>query len=157
MEKFSETEISVRNQRIDYINQRWSQLYELEKESGDKALKYLLLTNSGGAIATLSFLGASKFAIEMLGVKAALFLFMLGIFLVGISAAKQYHHMSKLFKSWKWDTNRYFRDEIDYDTMNKNDDDIAVEDSWDLAIPYSSFACFIFGCVAGSASLLCSA
>jgi hypothetical protein len=29
------------------------------KKSGEKALKYLLLTNSGGAIATLSFLGAA--------------------------------------------------------------------------------------------------
>ncbi len=42
------------------INRRWGQLYELEKEWGEKALKYLFLTNSGGAIATLSFLGAAE-------------------------------------------------------------------------------------------------
>ena len=43
-----------------YINRRWEQLYGLEKEWGERTLKFLFLTNSGGAIATLSFIGAAK-------------------------------------------------------------------------------------------------
>lgn len=156
MKKFSETEINVRNQHITHINQRWNQLYYLEKESGDKALRYLLLTNSGGAIATLGFLGAFESATDMLGVKLSLFLFIIGIILLGVSVAKQYHHMSKLFNLWMRNTNRYFRDEIDYDSMNKKDDNMAVEDCWDFVIPYSSFACFVLGCITGLTSLLCN-
>ena len=54
MELFSKQDAAVRHSLNGHITQRWVQLYELEKEWGERALKYLLLTNSGGAIATLS-------------------------------------------------------------------------------------------------------
>lgn len=155
MKTFSQTETSIKDQRIDYINQRWGQLYALEKESGEKALRYLLLTNSGGAIATLSFIGASREAFEIAGVKISLCLFILGIFLVGISSARQYHAMAKIFKSWKSSVNEYFDDKLSYQTLNSNDEILAKEGFLDFAIPYTSFGCFIGGCIAGAFSLLC--
>ena len=88
MELFTKQDPAVRQTLNAHINQRWGQLYELEKEWGERALKYLLLTNSGGAIATLGFLGASPTAINMLGAKISLFLFVLGVFLVGVSTEK---------------------------------------------------------------------
>jgi len=71
MEPFSKQDPALRKILGGYINQRWEQLYELEKEWGERALKYLLLTNAGGAIATLSFLGTSPAAIKMPGAKIA--------------------------------------------------------------------------------------
>jgi len=85
---FSKQDPAIRQSLNGQIKQRWGQLYELEKEWGERALKYLILTNSGGAIATLSFLGASPSAINMRGAKTFLFLFVLGVFLVGVSTAK---------------------------------------------------------------------
>ena len=55
--KFSETPKELRDERVEHINTRWGQLYELEKESGHTALSYLFITNSGGAVATLAFIG----------------------------------------------------------------------------------------------------
>lgn len=153
MEKYSETEINQRKQREEFINQRWSELHALEKECGNRALRYLLLTNSGGAIAILGFLGTSKIAIEMMGVKIALVLFVLGILLIGASMGKQYHHVSRLFTAWKKNVHTYFQDEMEYQSLLDKDDKIAVEDIWDFAIPYSSLACFICGCIAGAISL----
>lgn len=153
MELFSKQDPTVRQSLDAHINQRWGQLYELEKEWGEKALRYLLLTNSGGAIATLGFLGASPNAINMLGAKISLFLFVFGVFLVGVSTAKQFHHMSNLFKCWKSDVDNYYADKIAWEHLNEEDKNRSVEDFWDYAIPYLSFGCFIGGSISGAISL----
>ena len=57
--KFSSYPQEFKNNQVNIINQRWKQLYELEKEWADKATKYLFLTNSGGSIAVLSYMGAA--------------------------------------------------------------------------------------------------
>lgn len=153
MEKYSKLDPAIRTHQVGHINQRWGQLYELEKEWGERALKYLLLTNSGGAIATLGFLGASEVVLRMMPVKIALFLFVTGVFLVGVSTAKQYHHMSGLFEAWKIDVDHYFNDKITWDHLNNEDTKRAVDDFWDYAFPYGAFGCFILGCVAGGFAL----
>ena len=153
MDLFSKQEPAVRQNRINSINVRWGQLYELEKEWGERALRYLMLTNSGGAIATLSFLGASSEAINATGAKVALFLFVFGVFLVGVSTARTFHHMSGLFKAWKKDVDHYFSDKITWDHLQKQDEARTVDDFWDYAIPYISFGCFIGGTISGALSL----
>ena len=153
MELFSKQDPAVRQSLNGHINQRWGQLYKLEKEWAERALKYLMLTNSGGAIVTMGFLGASPTAINMLGAKISLFLFVLGIFLVGISTAKTFHHMSSLFKAWKQDVDHYYSDKITWEHMQEQDKNRAVEDYWDYVIPYSSFGCFIGGSISGAFSL----
>ncbi len=153
MELFSKQDPAVRESLNSHINQRWGQLYELEKEWGERALKYLLLTNSGGAIATLGFLGASPEAINMLGAKISLFLFVLGVFLVGVTTAKTFHHMSGIFKAWKADVDHYYSDKINWEHLHQQDKTRAVEDFWDYAIPYLSFGCFVGGSISGAFSL----
>lgn len=154
MELFSKQNADIRQSLNAQINQRWGQLYELEKDWGEKALKFLLFTNSGGAIATLSFLGASKVAINSMGAKIALFLFLAGILLVGISTAKTFHHMSGLFKNWKSDVDKYYEDKITWEHLQNEDKRRAVPGFWDYALPYMSFAFFIVGCFSGACSLL---
>jgi len=153
MDLFSKQDPTVRQSLNAHINQRWGQLYELEKEWGERALKYLLLTNSGGAIATLGFLGASPAAINMLGAKISLFFFVFGVFLVGISTAKQFHHMSKLFKCWKSDVDHYYTDKITWEHLHEEDKKRAGDDIWDYVIPYSAFVCFVGGSISGAISL----
>lgn len=153
MELFSKQDSAVRQILNAHINQRWTQLYELEKEWGERALKYLLLTNSGGAIATLSFLGALPASINKLGAIISLFLFVFGVFLVGVSTAKTFHHMSRLFKAWKSDVDHYYSDKVTWEYLHAEDEKRAVEDIWDYAVPYISFACFIAGSVSGAISL----
>ncbi len=153
MELFSKQDPAVRQSLNAHLNQRWGQLYELEKEWGERALKYLLLANSGGAIATLSFLGASPEAINTVGAKISLFLFVFGVILVGVSTAKTFHHMSCLFKAWKIDVDHYYSDKITWEHLQEEERERAVADFLDYAIPYTSFGCFIAGSVAGAISL----
>ena len=153
MELFSKQDPAVRQSLNAHINQRWGQLYELEKEWGERALKYLLLTNSGGAIATLGFLGASPAAINMPGAKISLFFFVVGVFLVGVSTAKTFHYISHLFKAYTTDVDHYYSDKITWEHLHDEDKKRVVRDFWDYAIPYTSFACFIAGSVFGAISL----
>lgn len=153
MELFSKQDPAVRQNLNEHINQRWKQLYELEKEWGERALRYLLMTNSGGAITTLSFLGAYKGALNLSGVKISLTLFVVGIFLVGISTAKTFHHLSGLLKKFKIDVDHYYADKITWYHLHEEDKVRAVEDKWDYIIPYASFGCFIAGCISGALAL----
>jgi len=153
MELFSQQDPALRESLNTYVNQRWRQLYELEKEWGERALKYLMLTNSGGAIATLSFLGASSQTINLLGAKISLFLFVLGVFLVGVSTAKIFHNMSHLFKLWKEDVENYQSDEITWEQLQEQDKNRVVNSFLDFAIPYASFGCFIGGSISGALSV----
>jgi hypothetical protein len=153
LELFSKQDPALRQSLNEHINQRWKQLYELEKEWSERALKYLFLTNSGGAIATLSFLGASPSSINMCYTKLALSLFILGVVLVGISTAKTFHHMSDISKAWKADVDHYYSDKVTWDYLYAQDKLRAVPSKWDYAIPYASFGCFIFGCILGAINL----
>ncbi len=153
MELFSKQDHDLRQSLNEYINQRWKQLYELEKEWGERALRYLFLTNSGGAIATLSFLGTSSATINLFSAKIALFLFVLGVFLVGVSTAKTFHHMSSIFKAWKADADNYYSDKITWDYLHAQDKTRSGVGFLDYAIPYASFGCFIFGSISGAVCL----
>ena len=135
-----------------HINRRWGQLYELEKEWGERALKYLFLTNAGGAIATLSFLGAAR-ELTGVGTKVALFLFVLGLVLAGVSTAKTFHHMSGLLKKYKQGAEDFYADKITWVALAEADKKRAVASWLDYTIPYLSFFCFIAGSGAGAYAL----
>jgi hypothetical protein len=150
------TKLTPQNQTIldNKIDSRWGQLYHLESECGERALKYLLFTNSGGAIATLSFLGAFHNASNLLGVKAALISYILGVFFVGLVNAKQYHNMARLLRCWKEDVKKYHLDQITWEELHNLDNSRSVMDVWDYLFPYVSFGCFIIGSFIGGYCLL---
>ncbi len=152
MDHYSKLEQPLKEVLNAHINRRWGQLYELEKEWGERALKYLFLTNSGGAIATLSFMGAEK-GYNVFGTKAGLFLFVLGIVFAGISTAKIFHHMSWLLKKYKQGVEDFYADTITWTDLADADKERAVPDCFDYIIPYLSFLCFIVGSGIGAYAL----
>jgi hypothetical protein len=153
MKKFSQMDSAARDRLSSHVNQRWRQLYELEKEWGERALKFLFLTNSGGAIATLSFLGAYDGALNLIGTKVALFFFVFGVLLAGIATAKTFHHMSHLLKEYKQEVSQFYDDQVTWEYLTETDSNRAKASVWDYAIPYASLACFMGGNVAGAIAL----
>ena len=85
---FSREDPPAQQYRFGYISARWSQLNGLTKDWTDKAVSYLMLTNSGGAVAVLSFMGASDRVREMVGPRFALGFFALGVVFTGHSGFK---------------------------------------------------------------------
>lgn len=149
-QKLSQTPEPTRSGRLKYIDTRWDQLLRLVEESELRALKYLTLTNAGGAVATLSFLGASEAVRNLLLPKISLGFFVFGVFTVGVLAALSAHKMGFLFRGWKTTANKYTSDEITWGTLLA-DDSARVEKgrSTIIAVAYVSFACFITGSFVG--------
>jgi len=48
---------------VEIINRRWGQLNGLERDWSDKAVKYLFVTNSGGAVALLNFISIKRYRV----------------------------------------------------------------------------------------------
>ena len=135
--------------KTDFIQNRWKQLYELEKEWGKEAIKYLMLLNSGAAVATLSFIGASNAARESIFPALALTCFFLGVIAAGILVAKAHHDCSRLFRFWQNDVERHFADpeNLSYEDLLRRDDERVPAGGWDEFWGYSSFGCFIVGVI----------
>src|SRR6266446_6638553 len=92
--KLSEMPNEMREVRLAYVKERWSQLADLEKEYGQSAFTYLMVVNSGGAAAVLSFMGAMKTTTPILGAQWMLALYLLGVILVGIVRALSYYRVA---------------------------------------------------------------
>jgi hypothetical protein len=150
---YSEEEIYIRQFRWGYINARWSQLNALTKDWGDKAVSYLMLTNAGGAVAVLSFMGASDKVREMVGPRLALCCFAAGVIFTGILVAKQLHRFEGLYKGYKKDSEQYLAGQMDWDTVVSEDEKRVQASFWDYGLGYVAFGLFILGCVAGVISL----
>lgn len=129
------------------------QLHGLEKEWGERVYKYLLLSNSGGAVAMLSFLGTGK-AAHLMAAQSALVAFVLGVIVTGCGLARIYHQMDRFFAKYKADANQFFADEIEFGEVAKRDE--ARSGKLPLmayVLPYAAFALFIGGCVVAAYGL----
>jgi hypothetical protein len=147
--KYSEEVLEVRADRLNFTNARWGQLNQLTKEASDRAIHYLLFTNSGGAIATLSFLGAVPAVRTQVPPKVALACFILGLILLGIHAAIWIHFVDYLFKNWRENVLKYWNDEIDWEKLTEDDDKRSYKTAPLYLVGYASFGCFIIGAVIG--------
>ena len=155
MESFTKLTSEQQAQFIARVNTRWGQLHALEKEWGEKVYKYLLLTNSGGAIATLSFLGTSSKALDMVSARWALLAFVVGVLLTGVALAHRYHRFAGLFWDYRADANKYFKDKLPWETLVEQDNDRSNKrGGWALILPYACLSAFWIGCIMGGVSLL---
>ena len=149
MSKYSELNDKIRKGYCDYIDTRWEQLYELQKEWGDKAIKMLFVINAGGAIAILSYMASSNSAITG-AVIFTLCCFFIGIILVGILIARAVHCMKNLYEGWKEDVNKFYKDEMDWEELIELDEQRVPNELPDFIIGYTSFAAFIIGSIVGA-------
>jgi hypothetical protein len=150
---FSQEQPHFQQYRYGLITARWAQLNALRKEWIDKAVSFLVLTNAGGAVAVLSFMGTSDEVRRMCGPRFALGCFAFGIIVAGIFIATQFHRLDSLFFGYHVDSERYLSDQIEWDALRTRDDDRSRTSFMDYFWPYVSFILFIAGCVAGALSL----
>ncbi len=150
---FSQEPPVVQQQQFNFISSRWGQLSTLVKEWTEKAVKFLTLTNAGGAVAVLSFMGASDEVRSMFWPRIALFCFALGVICTGIFIANQFHRIETIFLRYKRDSERYLSDKIEWGTLITIDEDRSDASCWDYVWGYVPFILFVLGCFAGAISL----
>lgn len=151
--KFSRTPEELRRRHVEYVNTRWKQLAELSKEYSQAAVTYLLLTNSGSAIAVLSFMGAMKTTTPIPNAPAMLMWFLGGVALVGLLRAIVMYHVGRRFTRWRNGVQKYYADEWTWEQLVIHDEEMGW---WywpaDLC-GWASFVCFLYGLWLGVSSL----
>ena len=138
----------------DYIHERYWQNFNLFQESIRSVLTFLLLTNSGGAIAVASFLGTSQFRNQTDGPVWALVLYVAGIILAGILLAARYRIMNNIFEGWRADSQSFRNKTLNWNTLNDQDDERSRPRNSLNVLGYSSFGCFIIGSLIAASSLI---
>lgn len=81
--KLSETPEEQRAGHLAYVDQRWTQLSDLEMSWSGEAIKYLMFVNAGATIAVLTFLGAIESVRPLLWPKVMLSFFVGGVVILG--------------------------------------------------------------------------
>jgi len=141
----------------DYISQRWAQLYELQKEWGTQAIKYIIALNSGGAVATLGFIGTAGPSNVPWQAKVTLALFLVGIILGGVMVAHANHTIPVRFKNWQNSVKKYRASESParFDELCEQDEKALDYDDeeMDKNLGYAAFGCFILACIFGAFGL----
>jgi hypothetical protein len=154
--KFTETDHQLLGQRLNYIGERWDQLNRLSKDAADRAIAHLMLTNAGGAVAMLSFLGTDKSMRGLLLPKLALGFFLLGIIFVGILDARILQHVEKIFRNWRNTVPKFYEDETEWEDMIASDNRLSYAVQLEYLFGYTAFFCFIAGAAIGIYGLLWS-
>ena len=150
-----ETAQRLREIRGDHIQDRWGQLYQLSKESGDSAIRYLFTTNAGGAVAVLAYLGSvGDNGGSPLSAKIALVCFFTGLLFVGFYKSYIVHHHEGLFEHYKSLVNQYYEDQVDWKVLQESDEKKVGNSIVPYVLGYLSFTGFVLGCIAGAIGIL---
>jgi hypothetical protein len=142
---------SIPPEEARYIDIRGSFLSQLFFLWIGRVQQYLFLTNSGGAIAVLSFMGASENVRAMLGPKWSLGFFVLGLILVGLLSAYQLHRSAMLNSEWRESLQQFFNGRITWEALTEGDQkrSYVVTGWFGYLAGYGSFICFCAGSIIG--------
>ena len=156
--KFSDTtDEKLRQVRIAYVEKRWSDLADRYRVLVDEAARYLFLVNSGGAIATLSYMGALKTVDPIPGARLMLIFFLCGVLLVGVGRALGSYRSYSILMGWSRSVSLYYSNAIDWDDLLKQDAEKGKPSLVTDAIAWSCFACFVSGLAVAYRDLIGSA
>jgi hypothetical protein len=109
-----ENEDERRRKRIE---DRRELLWKLTASCESDVAQYLLLANSGGAVATLSFMGAASELRAMWGPRVALCAFLLGVLACGLTLGARALNASAAYVQFLEDARKFDRSEISWDAL----------------------------------------
>ena len=139
------------------IQQATEEFFRAWEESETRWLKYLLLTNAGGAIAAASFLGAMKstHVAFTVGLSLALAIYVLGIIFSGFLAFISVMSHRKLNDTWLQDRAKFWNDEIKVSELFPRTESASKTGGrWTSPLEYCAFGSFIAACLVSLGSIL---
>ena len=121
-------------------------------EAGKQTTQYLLLVNSGSAVALLTYLGSSLEIRQIAGVWVALAIFCLGVVSLGVVLIYGFFQVRKIALGTANDTQLLYKEEITLADFIQRRPPIRVPKLPDI-FGMTSFFCFIIGIVVATCSL----
>lgn len=132
-----------------YIEERWKDLSDYTHEWSKESLKMLFLTNSGGAVAILTFIGTASTVRAEFWPWLMLGFFCFGIILLQIFHGLLYYKVGWMFECFRKDTIRLYADKLEWDEFHDKDDARADKFTWFDIFPIAAGLCFITAVVIG--------
>jgi len=152
--KLSEMPSEMREARLDYVRERWSQLADLEQEYGRAVFTYLMVVNSGGAAAVLSFMGAMKTTTPIPGAQWMLALYLLGVILVGVVRGLSHYRISWRYGRWRAGVQKLYKEEWGWEELQRDDESLGWY-YWPVeAAVWGSFLSFLAATGIGALNIL---
>ena len=144
----------TRRARERFIDNREKQLQSGAMEAVDSTIKFLFLTNSGGALALLAYMG-SVASLETISssLKVSLAFFFFGVVLIGIYRAYTVHIRLDIFIHFQKITKEYFNNASDWDAYFTEMEAKVKPSNIGYVLGYGSFLCFLVGSGIGVAGL----
>ncbi len=111
----------LRNVRHDHYIGRFNQLNGLLIGATEGVWSYLLTVNGGGAAAVLAYLATVGKEKAGEDVTTVLWLFGVGLFLVGVARAVLAHKFQSMVKGWLEDSEKYFTSKMPWSKLMDED------------------------------------
>jgi|WetSurMetagenome_2_1015567.scaffolds.fasta_scaffold45917_2 hypothetical protein len=111
------SEISNENFRksvVQYIDECWAGHRESALSTLRRITNYLFVLNSGGLIASLTYVAATTCT---KGMSISIWLFSIGVLSISLHAALDYYLCEHFFRSFREDINQFYKDELDWEVM----------------------------------------
>lgn len=148
MTRYSELTPDSRQWWTSWIDERHETLDDQYVQTGEKALRYLTLTNGGSAATLAAFMGSSPSLLSSSAVWVAQGFFLFGLLCVGLLIAFQYHYFNHLVESFSADTRAALGDQIPLEELRDNDRARNKRHLWiGVAFAYGAFGAFLFGAI----------
>ena len=145
----SEFDDKFKKETVARIDNRWAQLNQLTQDFADRCIRYLFITNAGGVVTIITYIGSAGIDAANAHHKSALILFVAGLVYAGVLNVLLLRFSDSLTLDWKRESRDYYDDKIHYSDLFDRDDDRAEKGEQYYYVGYCAFAFFIFGACIG--------
>jgi len=112
MTKFNEFDEKERQSNIQYVDECWAMLRNAREGSLTRATNYLFVLNTGGLLASLSYIASDKGVAD---IRCSIIFFSLGIFFSALHAGIDYYSIEYRFSKYIENVNKLYRKELDWE------------------------------------------
>jgi len=151
--RYSEAPEGIRIKCMDSIDRRRRQLIEWTGIYFQKSIQFLFITNAGGAVAILGFIGASAWARNNYFIKISLLSFAIGIIASGMMLFTLLIHTANLLRQLDQNISNFFNNKTSWEKFVKSDDERTRKEKITGLFMVIAFNAFLTGIYFGTRGL----
>lgn len=142
---------AVANQEINY---RLSGLKDILRGLAISLSKYLILANSGGILAVLTYLHTLVNTPPSNLIKTSLAFFVIGLVLISIVLFWVYYRIWKIDNEYKKDMALFYSNQISIFELRRRDNERTESDKFEYILAVLSFVSFVVAIISGAYNFL---
>jgi len=139
------------NQEIYY---RLSALKDILRGLAVSLSKYLILANSGGILATLTYLQSLTNTAPSTYIKTSITLFVIGLILISVALFWVYYRAWDIDNKYRQEMSRFYTNDISIIELRRRDNERTKSDKVEYVLAVLSFLSFVVAIISGAVNFL---